>query len=448
MKILRKLPIDLKGELFTTAWCFGASALIKLLSSMVLTRLLYPEAFGIVTLLFSIVFVIEMIADVGIAGLLIRHEDGEDQRFIDTLWTVRLVRACINAVLLYLAAPLVAQWYELPELTETLRIFSIWFVLFGFESMAFLLAVRRKNTKIFNYTQLLATFVSTVFAIAYSYFYRDHMGMVYAGLLDRGLVTAVSYAFYRDKRPRLGFDRKAGVALFDFAKYVMPSSLITLVIVQFDKVIFLKLFSLELLGVYGLAINIVTPVQALISRICQNVLYPRCAEDFRTNPETFVERYYTESRNLHALTLLLPAALCGAAPLLVDVLYDDRYAVAGFVLQLFAIRALIATFAASAEDLLFASGRVRIQFWGNLIRLIWFVPAVLVGYSVAGFEGFVFMAMLELLPTTLYYYYIQSRDRLLIGRYEAMRLGFAFSVAIAALAAAWIAGISVEMIRS
>jgi O-antigen/teichoic acid export membrane protein len=134
--------------------------------------------------------------------------------------------------------------------------------------------------------------------------------------------------------------------------------------------------------------------------------------------------------------------------LLVEVLYDDRYAVAGFVLQLFAIRALIATFASSSEDLLFASGRVRIQFWGNVIRLVWFVPAVLLGYAVAGFEGFVLMAMLELVPTALYYYYVQFRHDLMIARYELVRFGFALVVIVAALVGAGLAAVAVDSLNS
>jgi O-antigen/teichoic acid export membrane protein len=447
-KILRKSPIDLKGELFTTAWTFGASALVKLLSSMVLTRLLYPEAFGIITLLFSVVFIVEMMADVGITGLLIRHEDGDKKQFIDTLWSVRLGRACANAILLFIAAPYITDWYGLPEITDALRLFSIWFVLAGLESMSFLLAVRHKNTKILNYTQLVATLVSTIFAISYSYLQRDHMGMVYAALLDRALVSAASYAFYRQSRPKIGFDRDAGWALFHFAKYVIPSSLMTLVIVQFDKVIFLKLFTLELLGVYGLAINVIGPVQSLTSRVCQNVLYPRCAENFRADRSSFVEKYYTDNYKLHAFTILLPAILCGAGSLLIHILYDERYAIAGFVLQLFGMRALIATFASSSEFLLFASGLIRIQFWGNLIRLTWFVPAVLIGYAVAGFQGFVAMAMLEMLPTTLYYYYVQSRSDLMIFRYEMLRVLFALIAIASSASAAWFVSTIISLLHT
>lgn len=426
---LFKLKRIFRGEIFTAIWCFGAISVIKLGSSLVLTRLLYPEAFGIITILFSIVFVLEMLGDVGIVGLLIRHEKGNDPRFYNTLWTVRLGRSVLNGLALFALAPYLAHWYGVPELSETLRIFSIWFLFFGLESMSFVLAVRNKQTQPVNYTQLLGVLVSSTLAIGYSFVYHDHLGMVYGTIIDRALVSAISYRIYPNVRPRFVFDREALRELFDFAKYVMPSSTITLVIVQFDKVIFLKLFSLKLLGIYGLAGNIIAPVDALTSRLCHTLLYPRCAENFRKDPLSFVPKYYTEVVWIHALLLVIPASLLGIGSLLIDILYDDRYQQAGLILQVFAMRSILATLAATSEDMLVASGRVRIQFYGNVIRLFWFIPAVLTGYWLFGFEGFLFMAMLEMLPTTLFYYFIQFKNGLMIMRYELVRLAFAAAVA-------------------
>jgi O-antigen/teichoic acid export membrane protein len=199
--------------------------------------------------------------------------------------------------------------------------------------------------------------------------------------------------------------------------------MITLAVSQYDKVIFLKLFDLKLLGLYGLASNLSAPLDALITKISQTLLYPRCAEYFRHDPSTFVRRYYEENMKLHAVILVVPAMLFGMATLLVDVLYDSRYAFAGVILQAFAVRSMILPFASTAEDLLVASGRTHIQLIGNIIRLCYLVPAVFVGYHFFGFKGFIYLAMLEMLPTAVYYTWIQSRQGLVVFRYEAMRLG-------------------------
>jgi lipopolysaccharide exporter len=68
--------INLKGELFASTFTYGLSALIRLGSSLVLTRLLNPESYGIFGILFSILFMIELMSDVGSVGLLVRHPRG------------------------------------------------------------------------------------------------------------------------------------------------------------------------------------------------------------------------------------------------------------------------------------------------------------------------------------------------------------------------------------
>lgn len=428
--------INVKGELFTTSVSFGAMAVLRLVSSMVLTRLLYPEAFGIMTMISSVVFVIEMMSDVGIVGLLIRHEKGDHPTYLNTMWTVRLMRSCGNGVLLFLAAPWVAEWYDAPALANALRLFSLWFLMFGLESVSFILAVRYKNTRIVNFTELFCLLVSTLFSIAYSYQSRDYHGILYGMMLNRLLNTLISYRFYPDHKHRLILDKTATKDLFHFAKFVMPSSMITLAVSQYDKIIFLKLFDLKLLGLYSLASNLSSPLDGLVTKISRTLLYPRCAQYYREDPSTFLQRYYTENAKLHALLLVLPAALLGVATLVVDVLYDSRYAFAGVILQAFAVRSIILPFASTAEDMLVASGRTHIQLIGNIIRLCYLVPAVFIGYHFFGFKGFIYFAMLEMLPTVLYYNWVQSQLGLILFRYEGLRLGFVIITALLSFGAA------------
>src|SRR5438132_6069065 len=170
--------INPKGELFSAAVSFAAMAVLRLLSSIILTRLLYPEAYGIVTMVSSVAFVMEMLSDVGVLGLMVRHERADERVFIDTMWTIKLARGALNGAILFAVAPLIAGLYEAPALTGALRIFSFWFLLYALESMSFALAVRRQRSRIVNYSELACTAASTVFVVVFSYFRRDHLGMI------------------------------------------------------------------------------------------------------------------------------------------------------------------------------------------------------------------------------------------------------------------------------
>jgi len=426
--------INFKGDLFATAASFGGIAVVKLVSSVVLTRLLYPEAYGIVTIVASVAFVMEMLSDVGVVGLMVRHERAAEQRFIDTMWTIRLVRGAVNAAILFAIAPWLAEAYGEPALTAALRIFAGWFLLFGMESMSFPLAIRRQRARVVNYTELAATLVSTVFVIVVSSIWRDHRGMIYGMLVNRALITGASWFFYRAERPRLAMDREVARESLGFARYTVPSSLVTLLISQFDKFVFLKLFPIQMLGLYGLAGNIAGPVEALTNRITRSVLFPRCAANFRREPATVREKYYGENVKLIALILFMPAMVAGASEFIVHLLFDARYAYAWVILQAFALRGTLGALASMAENVLVATDTPRPLLVANVLRACWLVPGCLLGWYFWGFVGFLVAASLETLPGLLYFLWLQHRRGLMIPRYEAMKVAFIGAVFAASLA--------------
>jgi lipopolysaccharide exporter len=415
---------NLKGDLFATVLTFAALAVIRLGSSLILTRLLRPEAYGVMTLLNSIGYVVELLGDIAVTVSVVRHEHGDRPDWLNTAWTLRFGRSLFNTAALFFAAPLLARLYHADELVAPLRVFALFFLFAGCESMSFPLAIRRKNTRVIVYSELVAATISSSFTVLYCYYSRDFWGMVYGALLNRLLLTTFSYLFYRDVRPRLRLQREAARELLRFARYAMPSSFLTLAAAQFDKVVFLRLFDLRLLGLYGLAGSIAGPIEELITKICQLVLYPRCAHDFRADTVSYPRRYYTHNVTLFAVILGLPAAVGGAAQLLIGVLYQPRYAQAGVILQAFMVRAVLLALMMSANEMLIAAGQLQVYLVGAILRVVWLVAASLLGYRLGGFMGFVYGVALSSLLPLLYALWQQGKLRLLIMRYELYKVAF------------------------
>jgi lipopolysaccharide exporter len=426
--------VNVKGDLFATASSFAAQAVLKLCASLILTRILRPEAYGIITLLTSVLFTVEMLADLGVNLFIVRDPHAEEPRYLNTAWTIRLCRALINGTIVFLGAPLIATFFGTSELTAPMRALSVWFILSGLDSMSFPLATRRKRSRIVVYCELLASFVSTVFSVIYCYYTRSYWGMIYATLVNRLMYTVMTYQFYKELRPRLRFDRAAAAEILRFTRFTMPSSILTLALTQFDKIVFLRLFSLDLLGIYGLAGNIAGPVEALIVKISQLVLYPRCAHNYRSDRGSFSNKYYTENARLFVSILIMPAAVGGAAHLLISALYDYRYAAAANVLQALMVRAALLSLASPAEDLLIAAGETQVILVGNILRAVWMFSVSLAGYFLFGFTGFVYGAALSGLPPLLYYYQLQRKKGFLIMRYEFYKMAFVLVIAISAYA--------------
>ncbi|MES3012842.1 MAG: oligosaccharide flippase family protein [Pseudomonadota bacterium] len=419
---------NIRGELFSSTMTYGLSALIKLGSSLVLTRLLDPEAYGVIGILFSVAFTLELLSDVGTMGLLIRHARGNERRFVHTLWTVRLIRSGINFALLYALAPVIARIYELPILIDALRLFSLWFVLVGLESMAFIVAQRNQRSRIGNYIDLAASAVMTVFVIALASVVNDYKVFIYGSLLQKAITVVASHFFYREVGVGFAFDREAVKDQFHFGKFVLPSSLLTIVLTQYDKVVLLKLFDLTTLGIYGLAGNMIGPVAGMINHNCRVVLYPRCAEYFRSSRATAAHRYYAENARLLTVVTLPPMVIAGFSQTIVALLYDSRYQGASTILMVFGLSAFIGALQGASENVLVASGRTGIVLGANIVRLLTIVPFTLLGFHLFGFQGFIWVGLLAGFPVLFYYYREQRRDGLLEWRAELRRFAAGLAV--------------------
>ncbi|HZT03166.1 MAG TPA: oligosaccharide flippase family protein [Steroidobacteraceae bacterium] len=424
--------VNIKGDLFATGASFVGQTVIKLGSSLILTRILTPKDYGTLAILLSVVFIISLLSDIGFSISIVRSENGDRQEYLNTAWTIRIGRAFVNAAVLFLAAPIVASLYHAAALTAPLRVIAVWFVIDGFESTAFPLAVRRKNSRVLMYTDVAGTFAASALTIVYCYYSRDFWGMVYGTLFGRGVVVLISHCFYRELKPRLQWDKASAREIFHLSRYIMPSSMVTIFLNQYDKAVFLRMFDFNLLGVYSLATNIAGPVESVITKASRMVLYPRCAHNFRLDKASFSLKYYLENARLFVAILAIPAAVGGAAHLLITVLYDPRYAGAAMVLQAFMVRAAILALASPAEDMLVATGESRLILVGNIYRALWMVGASSLGYLLFGFAGFTYGIALSTLPALVYYLWLQRKKGLLIARYEMYKVAFTCAIALSA----------------
>ncbi len=384
----RPLKFSLRSDLFSSTFTYGSLAFVRLASSLVLTRLLSPATYGLFAILVTFTFTIEMLSDVGPTALLIRHPRGGEVRFVHTIWTIRLCRAVINSGILFLCSPLVAALYRQPSLTAPCRLLSIVFVFTGVESMGYILAQRNQKARIGNYAEFFSNIVATVVVIGLAFVLRNVYALIIGFILQRALLAVSSYFFYREIGVGFAFDREAVREQFRFARVVTPSSFITMLLNQYDKLIFLRLFNATALGIYSIAGNMLMPIKNIISNNARLILYARCADYFRTDRNTARERYYNENKKLIFLGMLLPAMVAGFSQSIVSVLYDPRYESGGYVLMVLGLATMVSAFLSASQNILFAAGVTHSILVGNALTLVSLVPASLLGYWFFGLKGF------------------------------------------------------------
>ena len=121
----------LKGGALT-AGAYAATQVLRLASNLILTRLLFPEAFGLMALVSVVLVGLQMFSDAGIGPSIAQSPRGDDPEFLDTAWTAQVLRGVILWLgTLGLAGP-VAALYDAPDLARLLPVAGLTLLIAGF----------------------------------------------------------------------------------------------------------------------------------------------------------------------------------------------------------------------------------------------------------------------------------------------------------------------------
>ena len=74
---------------------FAASQGIRLASTLVMTRLLAPSMFGVMAIAMMVNVIASLLTDLGIRQNIVQSRRGADPMFLDTAWTVQIIRGFI-----------------------------------------------------------------------------------------------------------------------------------------------------------------------------------------------------------------------------------------------------------------------------------------------------------------------------------------------------------------
>lgn len=400
----------------------GLSAVIRIGSTMALTRLLDAEAYGVIGLVLSISYALTMLSDLSFAPYVIRHAEGADPRFLDRVWTLRLLRSIGLTALLAVTAPLFARYAHQPSLAPVLRAYSIFFALDGLASLTFATAIREQQLRRLSTVELGTSVFQTLLSIALAALWHSYWAILVALIAGQALKTVLSYALFAGSRRRFDLNREQARDIWRFARLLIVSSLLTMVISQLDKFVLLRIMPLAAFGLYTIATALAVAPQQLVGPYVSRILLPVYAQAWRETPETLARTFYRRKRSVMLLYMAAVGGLMGCADLVVAILYDPRFTGVTPYLRLLAVNSLLVFNNDAAVEALIAAGRTAAPLHANIARIVWLVlfvtPAAIAGKvilivaAVAGME----------LGAALYLWWLLGRLRVLNVGEEALGL--------------------------
>ena len=325
---------------------------LRLGSSLILTRLLSPAAFGIMATAQVFLYTATMLSDVGIRSLVITHEDSDDPTFLRTVWTFQALRGAVLAAITagtgYLLAIAQGQnWlserisFSEPVLPGSVAALGISFVCEGFKSTNEYVLARDLRQEILVMINVVTKICGTFLTVAIVYWTLSVWGFVYAILLTAALRASLSLFLIPgiDMKPAL--DREYLRQLVTRGKWLGLNSWTTLVYNTADKVVLGAVFGSQFLGIYTLANTLVEAVRTLLMKVTSSIVLPTVVKVLENgqNASTNLKKLKTVINASHVLMFV---AIGVGGPAFVLLAYDARYAGAAVIASILALRVLYA----------------------------------------------------------------------------------------------------------
>jgi O-antigen/teichoic acid export membrane protein len=370
-----------------TAMAFVVGQGLRLASNLILTRLLFPEAFGVLAIVMAVLQGLAMLSDVGITPSILHSRRGDDPAFLNTAWTVQVIRGFVLwGVAVALAGPL-ALFYGEPMLAQYLPVAALMLPIAGFRPTRHDTANRHLRLGRVTALDLLAQAIGIGFAVALALWLRSPWALVISTVLGAAANLALMTLFLPGARNRLQIERSALAELFRFGKWVFLSTVAGFFLSQGDKIVLGRYLPLDVLGVYNIGFFLASFSLLLGQMVITKVLIPI----YRERPPRESAANFAALRKMRVLvTAALLAALLVVAylgPWLVDLLYDARYALAGGVVTLLAAMQVPQIVGLTYSQAALASGDSRRFFVAVASQAALMLAGLALGFELAGLLG-------------------------------------------------------------
>lgn len=388
-----------------TLFGYGGSQVIRLAANLILTRLLFPEAFGLMALVQVVMIGVVMFSDVGITPSILQSKRGDDPEFLDTAWTIQVIRG----ILLWLAASAlawpVAAFYQEPQLTALIPAAAVSLLIMGFNPTRVDTANRHLMLGRITSINMAAQAFGILIAIWAAFVWQSVWALVLGGVATSAFQLVAYMRFLPGQKNRFRWEPRAADELVRFGFWIFFSTIAGFLYTQGDRAIIGKYLTIEQLGIYNVGYFMGSFPVLLGAALVGKMMIPL----YRERPPAASRENFLRHRKMRGLLTLALLAISGLLALvgvwLMQTIYDPRYALAGPVLVLIASIQMVPIISMTYDQAALAAGDSRRFFVLSAAKAGLMIAGLLVGilnFGLLGALGGQFLGMVLSYPVTVW----------------------------------------------
>ena len=381
-----------------------------------MTRLLVPEMFGVMAVANVLILGLQLCSYFGIHHNIIQSPRGDEPLFLNTAWTFQIIRGFIIFILaiclaggLYLANSFgfvgESSAYHNPVLPFVLAALSFTALISGFESTKLATANRLMVLGRKTILELISQVSGLIVMIIWAMIDKSIWALVAGTIFSSCTSTILSHKFIKGLTNQLMWDRAIFKDLFDFGKWMLLTTILGYLASSGDRLVLAGLVNAQVLGVYSIALFIVSAIQDILSKLATNAGLPVLSKVVRERRDELRVIYYKVRLPIDLTVLLVCGMLFYSGHLITDVLYDQRYESAGHMLEILAISLFAARYILS-DQVYVALGMPKLLMPVLVLQLLVTFFVITPVYKTYGLDGAIWIIALTPLlglPVKVYF---------------------------------------------
>lgn len=261
-------------------WRFAERAgaqLVQFIVSIVLARILAPEAYGTIALVTIFITILQVFVDSGLGSALIQKKNADSLDF-STVFYANMLLCVVLYIILFLCAPLIAGFYNDPSLTAITRVLGLTVIISGVKNVQQAYVSRHLIFKKFFFSTLAGTIGAAIIGITMAYNGFGVWALVAQMLFNLSLDTIVLWITVK-WRPTLEFSFKRLSSLFSYGWKLLVSSVINATYQNIRQLIIGKMYSTTDLALFNRGKQFPNIIVENINKSIDSVLFPTLSKE-------------------------------------------------------------------------------------------------------------------------------------------------------------------------
>lgn len=362
----------------------SAGFFIKLL----LARLLFPEAFGIIGMATVFIAFVQVFNDMGMNAALVQRKEELLTRshYYTTFWTGIGWSALMYLLIYFFLAPFVANFYDEPQLLLIFRVISLTILVSPVVSVQRAMLTKDFQFKKLSIIGMVTSIMSGIIAVILAFYNFGVWALVF-NVVAPVLLSIPLFFKATSFIPKWSWKREYFFDIFNFGVFTTGSSLLIKITSQVDYLLIGKMVGKGPLGIYTFAFILTEALRGQFVNIFSKVLYPVFSK--KQDDIEGVKKYFLELVKISSLVLIpLMFFFIFFTNQIVLGLFGEKWIEAIPIIKIFCVSVMVHTTFLSITPMIRGTGRPKAEMKFQIIKaVVFYIPLIFIGTYYYGIIG-------------------------------------------------------------